>query len=294
MKHWHRCRRWEKRGIVCPFSSISGHEDPDRPDGPDDELRFTDTERFPAEAPIGVAPEPVPEVGVREPRVTAPPPQEAAAEAKPSRRIGQNISGKTLESFEIPFGQPAAGRVAVEEPAGTAIARMEGARRHGQNIAGQTRETFEKRARETAGVRKGTKAPISEMAEIAAAEATRRDTAGALGTVLALAAASTVPLVRAGVSQLRSSMRIRPGVLGPAGRMDPVRPASTFRTGEGPTPRQVRPGVGQRLRRGGRTPATSRGSGGMHVDARNLLQGMIRVRVRRSQNISGRQSRGGL
>lgn len=32
MSHWHRCERWRRRDMQCPFGSVRGHED-DGPDG---------------------------------------------------------------------------------------------------------------------------------------------------------------------------------------------------------------------------------------------------------------------
>lgn len=36
MRHWHRCERWERRGLPCPFSSLAQHET-EEGDPPDDE-----------------------------------------------------------------------------------------------------------------------------------------------------------------------------------------------------------------------------------------------------------------
>ena len=32
MKHWHRCRRWIEKGLVCPFSGMAAHERDDEED----------------------------------------------------------------------------------------------------------------------------------------------------------------------------------------------------------------------------------------------------------------------
>lgn len=54
MKHWHKCRRWWKRGIECPFSSMAFHED----DQPDDDVDDDGIEVPPVAVPAKRKPPP--------------------------------------------------------------------------------------------------------------------------------------------------------------------------------------------------------------------------------------------
>lgn len=55
MKHWHRCRRWQRRNIACPLQELDEHEDPDEEDS---QLQFIRTTkgRVPPGDPVPVRP----------------------------------------------------------------------------------------------------------------------------------------------------------------------------------------------------------------------------------------------
>lgn len=40
MMHWHRCRRWWRHGLECPFNSLVDHEDDDEEDGDPDLIKI--------------------------------------------------------------------------------------------------------------------------------------------------------------------------------------------------------------------------------------------------------------
>ncbi len=244
MKHWHRCSRWRKRKQDCPLRTIRGHEDDG--DGPDDELRFTESARARFEGgEHGGTSGGSPRVGVREPAFPIPKTREAFGDPPQD-----GIPVRVLRAFGIPipatreFG---AGSVRFPEEAADAIARMEEARRAVPAGIGETRELFGMLGEVPSIRSESLKDRVAELAEMAAAEGKSRDVAAQLTAVLAVAGASTIPLVREAVRQLRG-VRVRPGVLGTPGRADPVRTASTFRSspGTGPTghaPRQPAAGA---------------------------------------------------
>ncbi len=66
MKHWHKCARWQRRGIACPFEGLPQHGDiedrsePRRPIGP---ARLTEEQK-----PFVPT---LPEMGVVKPKMPA-------------------------------------------------------------------------------------------------------------------------------------------------------------------------------------------------------------------------------
>lgn len=115
----------------------------------------------------------------------------------------------------------------------------------------------------------------------------------AFGSMLPLIPVAVIPLVKHIFTKL---LKPRVGVLGAPGRMDPARPASTFRTESGKT-------GGEKAVRGAVRPqgaamqaARSKGfsGAGFTSNAAARMNELLAVGARRSQNISGQQGRGGL
>ncbi len=106
MKHWHRCQRWIRRGMSCPFSLVDEHEDTE---DSDEFLDFTTVRK---EAPVRPPPkEAKAMVGVREPRV-AKPTALARAAAVPVAQPAFPIPDVVGPPIPKP-GQQAPGRVAL-------------------------------------------------------------------------------------------------------------------------------------------------------------------------------------
>ncbi len=106
MKHWHRCQRWTRRAMSCPFIGTEEHEDTE---DADEFLDFT-TVRKPARAKVPDK-EAKAKVGVREPR-RALPTALARAAAVPIQQPGFPIPDIVGPPIPTP-GQQAPGRVAL-------------------------------------------------------------------------------------------------------------------------------------------------------------------------------------
>ncbi len=106
MKHWHRCQRWTRRAMSCPFIGAEDHEDTE---DADEFLDFT-TVRKPAKAKVPPL-EAKAEVGVREPR-RALPTALARAAAVPIQQPGFPIPDIVGPPIPAP-GKVEPGRVAL-------------------------------------------------------------------------------------------------------------------------------------------------------------------------------------
>ncbi len=105
MRHWHRCQRWVRRGISCPFELKYDHDDIDTSS---DRVEFRSTAAEVARVPLGRGRPRASSVGVREPARV--PKKAFAGSARvpvPARGVpGLNVTG-------IPAGERL-GRVAGE------------------------------------------------------------------------------------------------------------------------------------------------------------------------------------
>jgi len=153
MRHWHRCDRWTRRGIPCPFTQVEGTEQV--PSSDDDEEGPP-----PVAFPLPITP-PLPvlppakqsDIAIEKKRHRAtnigcnlipcafdlpdPEVEKNGAEPFPQPVHGQNISRKTREDFEVPADPPPIDKV-IEQ---MKLNKREG-RRVSQNISGKTREDF--------------------------------------------------------------------------------------------------------------------------------------------------------
>ncbi len=165
MKHWHRCDRWTRRGIPCPFQGVEGttevpSPDPQGRDDDDQDSRDDDDEHEPPPFPLPITP-PLPilppakeaEVKVEAQRhrgteigcnlipcafdIPEPEKNGPAEPVLPARVPAQNISGQTREDFGVPRDPPPVDRVVKQ----MRLNKQEG-RRVSQNISGKTREDF--------------------------------------------------------------------------------------------------------------------------------------------------------
>lgn len=270
MKHWHRCSRWNKRLMDCPFEGVPEHPR----DGPDDEIEFSR---------IGGAPTPErasfrgrkdgrPTVGVREPRRPGIPAREGEVAATPEVDVPMvDLDADVAKRFRFPQK--------LRHGAAEAVGDIQEA----YQFAGQIGET-EHFWRGTPGIDEDQQ-QLAAAAEIAAAEAAGRSQQEYLESIIAIlgtSAVSSIPLMREGLRALRQAQG-RPALLGKPGSIvsaDMVQPRGPG--GHGPATTRTPPGgYGHTAPTAGARPVTTtRKAGGArgparHVDARNLLQGMI-------------------
>ncbi len=288
MKHWHRCRRWWDKELACPFGGLEDHNDDEPPEPDAHEL--ISFERTPATAWGPVRPS-VPArrtVAVRQPRAA---PVPAAVE---TRALPQPAPTGLLEDLVgVPFPPPE-GLKDVTESIRDGIGQ----------VPARWAPTQEQLA--TLFARMGITLPITRadtitgVAEAAVADkignmvAEGREFAAGRGlNFLDAVPAAAIPL-------LKLLGKRRPGaprrVMGQPGRMDPARPPSTFRTGQG---RHRTAPAFHPLTGGPRPPGRRGGFGGMHVNMSDWIKRLTVTNPRQmisgpAQNIAGRQSRGGL
>ncbi len=263
MKHWHRCRRWEVRGISCPFAEVKDHEDRD---GPGDDLTYSATARarVPVGVPLGSGPG-RPTVGVREPR-RVPAPLRAG-----SLGVRQKVPKGLVELLGIPYDEEepfgGAGKVALPATAGEAALDMGAALSAVPRGLGRPQDTSRGLA-------------LKDLAEVAAAEGQAQDRGAQLATLLALASASSIPLLRAGARAVR---QMRPGLIGRAGPMDPPSRYNPVRASQGKLPDpKMRTKPFTTGARPIRSASMTGGGGGFTVQARKWLPRMVKkVRSRK-------------
>ena len=192
MKHWHRCGRWVRRGLYCPFEKVEEHEDdPDLQDA----IEFQRRPRMGREHARKITPG-VPAAGAS--RQTAPAsvgrhafPLEATREGWAP---GVKVPTRILEAFGIPIPRHQGfGKVTLPQAAAQALKVMSDAVGNPSAITARSEvEALKDKYRATA-----------EQASATAAGEAASEVFGKIGSVVTTGALTTLPLLREALAKSR-------------------------------------------------------------------------------------------